>query len=68
MLRMNLFTGIVLLALFALVMGLVAAWPVMLLWGAIAGTYGWPTMGLGTAFQVSWLTSLLFKSNSVSSN
>ena len=50
------------------ILSILAAWPVMVLWGAIAGTYDLPTMGIGTAWQVSTLAGLLFKSTSVNDN
>lgn len=43
----------------AAALAVLTALPVMLLWGAIAGTYGWPTMGFGTAAQVCVLFSIL---------
>lgn len=61
---MNVIGAILLAAVAVVVLGALSAWPVMLLWGAIAGTYGFPTMGFGTALQVTLLSSLLFKSAS----
>jgi len=62
------FTSLVALFLAGVIFAVVFGWPVMLLWGAIAGTYDFPTMGFGTAIQVSLLTTLLFKSSSSSSS
>ncbi len=59
--------GCVLLIAFAVAFALLMAWPVMVLWGAVADDLGFQTIGLGTALQVSLLTSLLFKSVSSSS-
>ena len=64
---MNVLAGIFLVLVTLVALAAVAAWPVMLLWGAIAGTYGLPTMGFGTAVQVSILAHLLFGGSSSSS-
>lgn len=61
-------TGIVAIVVFALVIGLLAAWPVMVLWGAVADDFGIQTIGLGTAWQLSVLSTLLFKGGSGSSS
>lgn len=38
----------------------VHAWLLMLVWGGIAVTFGWQTLGYGTAFLFSLLTGLVF--------
>lgn len=60
--------GVLGVILIVLVLGLLAAWPLMVLWGAVADDFGIQTIGLGTAWQISVLSSLLFKSNSASSS
>ncbi len=65
---MNIVAAAVLFIGFVVVIGIAAAWPVMVLWGAVADDLGFPTIGLGTALQVSLLSTLLFKSTSSSSD
>lgn len=43
----------------AVLLALTVAWPVMLLWGAIAGTYDLPTAGFGTTIQGCLLVGIL---------
>lgn len=64
----NIIGAILLLVAVAVVLGLLVAWPVMVLWGAVADDFGIQTIGLGTAWQISTLSSLLFKSASVKSD
>lgn len=59
----NIIGAILLFVAVIAVLGLLAAWPIMVLWGAVADDFGIPTIGLGTAFQVGMLSSLLFKSS-----
>lgn len=64
---MNFIAGVFVVLVLAGAIGAIVAWPVMLLWGAVAGTYGFPTMGFGTALQVTVLARLLFGGSSSSS-
>lgn len=64
----NIATGIFLVIVFAVFVALLVAWPVMVLWGAVADDFGVQTIGLGTAWQLSALTALLFKSSASSSS
>lgn len=63
---MNFIGGIFAVVLLVLILALLAAWPVMVLWGAVADDFGIQTIGLGTAWQLSALTGLLFKGGSAS--
>lgn len=51
--------AIFLVPLAVALLAVITAGPVMLLWGAISGTYGLPTMGFGTAVQVCLLVGIL---------
>lgn len=62
-------TAVSLIFIAAAILAVFTAGPVMLLWGAIAGTYGLPTMGLGTSVQVCLLAGILLSlGNSSASN